>query len=260
MKGFLLKLEFEERVLEKVIDDSLFKSMQKLHNVHLIASGLAFFQRFFLHQTLFTMPVDHIQHVLDACLFLSTKVSEIENFNNESFCARLELDPIKANLCHYENLVVNELKFQFHVHTPIQSVKSLIYRLEVAILGLQPNLSKRQLEEFSAEIRQEANLICLASYKRRELTFCVSPALIAMAAVDLKLKKGGHKCRQLHAQMFNSLRDLLEATLSPAELTEYLGPDPEALWQKLASVEAKLEANKSDKKTGSKIIKLLDRK
>lgn len=82
------------------------------------------------------MPVDQIQHVLDACLFLSTKVSEIENFNNESFCARLELDPIKANLCHYENLVVKELKFQFHVHTPIQSVRSLIYRLEEAILKL----------------------------------------------------------------------------------------------------------------------------
>lgn len=88
----------------------------------------------------------------------------------------------------------------------------------------------------------------------------MSPALIAMAAVDLKLKKDGHRCRQLHPQIFNSLRALLEATLPAEELKKYLGADPEALWLKLESVEAKLEANKSDKKTGSKIMKLLERK
>jgi len=37
-------------------------------------------------------------------------------------------------------------------------------------------------------MKSKAYATCFVSYRSRELTFCVSPALIAMAAVDSVLK------------------------------------------------------------------------
>jgi len=47
-------------------------------------------------------------------------------------------------------------------------------------------------------------MICFFSYRQRELTFCVSPALIAMAAIDMQLKKGS-QLKDRHPDVFSSL-------------------------------------------------------
>jgi len=62
-----------------------------------------------------------IVNIQNACLFLATKVNEI-TFSADDFCQHLKLDPVKADLAVHELAIVTELKFQFHVHTPIRSV------------------------------------------------------------------------------------------------------------------------------------------
>ena len=75
------------------------------------------------------------------------------------------------------------------MHTPIRSVESIIARLAEAVSKLLPQLSKDQIKIAKGKILHGAYSWCFISYRSRELTFCVSPALIAMAAVDLELQR-----------------------------------------------------------------------
>ena len=103
--------------------------MTRLQNANLIATAMAYFQRYYLHKTLFQTDPDKIEQIRNACLFLSTKANEV-TLPEHAFCQTLQLDHRVASLAHYEQIVVKEIGFQFFVHTPIQSVNSLIYRIE----------------------------------------------------------------------------------------------------------------------------------
>lgn len=149
---------------------------------------MAYFQRYYLRKTLFQTDLDKIEQVRNACLFLSTKANEV-TLPEMLFCQTLQLDPSKARLAHYEHMVVKELDFQFFVHTPIQSVNSLIFKIEDVAMQLDQNLTRQQAQKLSSQIRNGAEIFCFFSYRSRELTFCVSPALIAMAALNMQLKK-----------------------------------------------------------------------
>lgn len=69
-------------------------------------------------------------------------------------------------------------------------------------------MQKQQLKAFSHEIRTGAYTVCFVSYRLRELTFCVSPALISMAAVDLILAKD-NALKKIKPEVFGSLRSVL---------------------------------------------------
>ena len=79
-----MKLEFEEKTLSRFIDN-LAKYWRRLPDPNLIATAMTFFQRFYLHQTLFQMHPDKIVNIQNACLFLATKVHEI-SFSADDFC------------------------------------------------------------------------------------------------------------------------------------------------------------------------------
>ena len=57
---FILKLEFEEKILESHID-RMAVTMPKLQNANLIATAMAYFQRYYLHKTLFQTDPDKIE-------------------------------------------------------------------------------------------------------------------------------------------------------------------------------------------------------
>ena len=78
------------------------------------------------------MHPDKIERILNACLFLATKVIEV-NFNTEAFCGRFQIDPRVADLAGCEMILSKELNYQFAVHTPFESVNSILYRLEDVI-------------------------------------------------------------------------------------------------------------------------------
>ena len=56
--------------------------------MNLVATALAYFQRFFLHRTMFDMHPSKLDNVHNACLFLAQKVLEV-NYSNDQFCGVL---------------------------------------------------------------------------------------------------------------------------------------------------------------------------
>ena len=100
LKEFLLKLELEEKVLGTFIDRLAIKSMNFDEN--LLATAMAYFQRYYLNQTLFQQHPEKIAKVQNACLFLATKVNEV-NFTSDKFCELMQLDPMTAELTQYES-------------------------------------------------------------------------------------------------------------------------------------------------------------
>ncbi len=48
LKGFILKIDFEEKIIGRHIDN-LAMHYSRLHDANLIATAMAFFQRFYLH-------------------------------------------------------------------------------------------------------------------------------------------------------------------------------------------------------------------
>ena len=97
------------------------------------------------------------------------------------------------------------------------------------------------MKNLAQEVRVGANMNCFHSYRLRELTFCVSPALIAMAAVDMKLKDGC-QLRIKHPEVCQSLRNLLAFSLqdSPGQMEQMLGPNPDMVWAKIADIQSKI--------------------
>ena len=71
---------------------------------------MAYFQRYYLHQTLFQAHPAKIEHIQNASLFLAMKVSEILQ-HSDQFCQILQLDPAKADLAANELAIVTELNF-----------------------------------------------------------------------------------------------------------------------------------------------------
>lgn len=65
--------------------DNLAMQQKRLQNATLIATAMAFFQRYYLNQTLFQLHPEKIEHLQNACLYLATKVNEV-NFCSEAFC------------------------------------------------------------------------------------------------------------------------------------------------------------------------------
>ena len=130
-----------------------------------------------------------------------------------------------------------------HVQTPISGINSLIYRLEEA-----PGISEEEIKF----IKMQAQKFCLASYKVRELVFCTSPAIIALASFQKGIKDAAKN------PSFNfkieSVKSFLESVLPEEELLKY-GKDQEErdqLWQKVDGVLARFdefdEASKTTKK------------
>lgn len=103
----MLKLAIEEKTLARYIDN-LASYQQKLPDANLLATAMAFFQRFYLHYTMFQVHPEKIVHIQNACLFLATKVHEI-GFGTDEFCKHLRLDHVKADLLNHELIIVTEL-------------------------------------------------------------------------------------------------------------------------------------------------------
>ena len=55
-----MKLEFEEKILSKYIDN-LARASARLNNPNLIATAMAYFQRYYLNHTLFETHPDKIE-------------------------------------------------------------------------------------------------------------------------------------------------------------------------------------------------------
>ena len=98
----------------------------------------------------------------------------------------------------------------------------------------------------------QAQKFCLASFKVRELVFCTSPAIIALASFQKGIKDAAKN------PSFNfkieSVKSFLESVLPEEELLKY-GKDQEErdqLWQKVDGVLARFdefdEASKTTKK------------
>ena len=76
----MLKLDFEEKVLGRHINHlaGYHKFYHKqLPDANQIATAMAYFQRYYLHQTLFQAHPAKIEHIQNASLYLAMKVSEI---------------------------------------------------------------------------------------------------------------------------------------------------------------------------------------
>ena len=105
----------------------------------------------------------------------------------------------------------------------------------------------------------QAQKFCLASYKVRELVFCTSPAIIALASFQKGIKDAAKN------PSFNfkieSVKSFLESVLPEEELLKY-GKDQEErdqLWQKVDGVLARFdefdEASKTTKKAVQHAVK-----
>ena len=109
------------------------------------------------------------------------------------------------------------------------------------------------MDQLIAKIRQHSNLQCFVSFRSRELTFCISPALIALASVDSVLKT-------MDSELITSLgglKNILETSPQP----QFISDD---IWQKVAQVQAKLQANGAatadNRKLARKIIRAIELK
>ena len=90
-------------------------------------------------------------------------------------------------------------------------------------------------------VKTQAIQICFFSYRIRDLVFCESPAIIALAAFDKALQTTS--AVGTSASRFSSARELLENTLSEADITRY-GKTPEerdSLWLKVVNVKTLLD-------------------
>ena len=110
-------------------------------------------------------------------------------------------------------------------------------------------------------VRNKALTNCFVSYRVRELIFCKSPALIALAAFDKAMRNTA--ATEGIITKFTTLRDMLEQTLPAAELAQY-GKTPEereVTWQKVDVISAKINESikntRSNKKIANKILETI---
>ena len=96
------------------------------------------------------------------------------NYTANHFCQALKLDPAQVNLVTNEQILMQGLKFDLHVHTPLASIEAL-----VKLLSLQNEL----------QVQHTALNFCLNSYKTREVFFCNSPSIVAIAAVQYAINQ-----------------------------------------------------------------------
>ena len=80
---------------------------------------------------MFCQPPDNIAY---AGLYLAAKLEEM-NYTANHFCQALKLDPAQLNLVTNEQILMQGLKFDLHVHTPLASIEAL-----VKLLSLQNEL------------------------------------------------------------------------------------------------------------------------
>ena len=107
------------------------------NRIEIVATALAYFQRFYLNHQMF----EYDPHLLiEACLFLSIKIHEI-NLLHQEFCKHFEIDHRKNYLAQNEQILLKGIQFQMNVQTPISGINSLIYRLEET-----PGISEEEIK------------------------------------------------------------------------------------------------------------------
>ena len=152
-------------------------------NAECIATAMAYLQRFYLHQSLFTHDP---QHFVYAMLFLSIKVHEIA-MPHQQFCQFFEVDHRAINLARIEQILLSGLNYQLQIHTPISGVKSLVYQFEADIKRNYVSLSDAH-QLMLKKVKNQALQACFFSYRLRQLVFCESPGLISLVAFDIGLR------------------------------------------------------------------------
>ena len=122
---FLIKPDLEEKIVADFCERIKKEFAQFTSNVLCIA--MAFLQRFFLFESVFCHSPENIAY---ACLYLAAKLEEM-NYTANHFCQALKLDPAQVNLVAHEQILMEGLKFDLHIHTPLASIDALIKLLSL---------------------------------------------------------------------------------------------------------------------------------
>ncbi len=98
------------------------------------------------------------------------------NNMEDAFCKTLGKDPKTLELAFHEQLLLKSLDFTLHVHTPVSSIEAILFQL-----GLEPGLH--------GKVWTLAIDHCWFTYRVKRITFCFTPGVIAIYAVNRALRQ-----------------------------------------------------------------------
>jgi len=97
---------------------------------------------------------------------------------------------VKLNLLHYEQILIDVLEYQLHVITPISCLQALTLRL-ADLIESSGTLDAQRSEELK-KLEKSAFAQIYSAMRIRHLVFCVSPSVLALAALDNALREVNH--------------------------------------------------------------------
>lgn len=122
---FIIKAQDEERIISDQIDVLKNKYFPVYKDVNIICLAANYLQRFYLVNSIF---IYEPKAIILSCLYLAVKVSEIAE-PLRAFCHKTKADPVK--LLQNEQILVQALGHNLHVHTPIPGIQNLLSIIEL---------------------------------------------------------------------------------------------------------------------------------